>query len=161
MIDRSTRVFFDASYLIAAAGRPSGGSGFLLFVCSIGALTGATSLPVLVEAERNVLFGMGFRAHDTYHRILARTPLILAPTVSKPQLENLRGLINAKDAHVVAATIALEAPFLLTLDKSLEAEVNRNTLPTRAFLPGAFIKQMLPTHREYPIQDPAAWDAWR
>lgn len=52
-IDRNTLLFFDASCLIAAAGSPTGGSGFLLALCARGLLRAACSQPVLVEAERN------------------------------------------------------------------------------------------------------------
>jgi hypothetical protein len=37
-IDQTTPIFFDASCLIAAAGSPTGGSGFLLSLCEKGHL---------------------------------------------------------------------------------------------------------------------------
>jgi hypothetical protein len=53
-INRNTLLFFDASCLIAAAGSPSGGSGFLLSLCGRGYLQAVVSQPVLIEAQRNI-----------------------------------------------------------------------------------------------------------
>jgi hypothetical protein len=57
--DAETRLFFDASCLIAAAGSPSGGSGFVLSLCQRSLLRGAISPPVLIEARRNVRDKLG------------------------------------------------------------------------------------------------------
>lgn len=67
-IDQTTLVFFDASCLIAAAGSPSGGSGFLLSLCRRGLLGAAVSQPVLLEAERNIGKRRGPEELETYHR---------------------------------------------------------------------------------------------
>ena len=53
-LTRDSLLFFDATCLIAAAGSPSGGSGFLLSVCQSGFLNAFSSRSVLVEAERNI-----------------------------------------------------------------------------------------------------------
>jgi hypothetical protein len=50
-IDRHTLLFLDASPLIAAAGSPAGGPGFLLSLCARGYLKAAVSQPVLLEAH--------------------------------------------------------------------------------------------------------------
>jgi hypothetical protein len=58
-IDRNTLLFFDSTCLIAAAGSPSGGSGFLLSLCARGFLKTAVSQPVLLEAQRNIQENLG------------------------------------------------------------------------------------------------------
>ncbi len=73
-IDRQTLLFFDASCLIAAAGSPNGGSGFLLSLCALGLLRAAVSQLVLVEAERHVFADLGPQALENYDNIVTRIP---------------------------------------------------------------------------------------
>ena len=53
-LTRDSLLFFDATCLIAAAGSPTGGSGFLLSVCQAGFLKACSAPSVLLEAERNI-----------------------------------------------------------------------------------------------------------
>ena len=148
-IDSNTILFFDAACLIAAAGSPSGGSGFLMSICSKSILKGAVSQPVLVEAERNVLAKLGSDALERYHRILATTPLTLVPVPSEIRLRRFGRVVGVKDAHVVGAALSANSPFLLTLDKRLAEKVSYSDLPVLAISPGDFIKTILPRHINY------------
>lgn len=149
-IDRNTLVFFDSSCLIAAAGSPSGGSGFLLSLCARGYLKAAVSQPVLLEAQRNIQAKLGEEAMKRYHNLLAVVPFSLASLPNKTELKRLGKMINRKDVHVVAAALEVHAPFLLALDKGLVLEVNRVNLGIQALSPGDFIKTVLPSHVDYP-----------
>lgn len=148
-IDRSTLLFFDASCLIAAAGSPSGGSGFLLSLCSRGLLRAAVSHPVLIEAERNIRLKLSGAALTTFHRVILLTPwqLVPLPATIPPYYQSL---VGSKDAHVLAAAIGSQAAFLLTLDQPLAQRVNQAQLPLRALSPGEFITTELPQHPDYP-----------
>ena len=149
-IDRTTRLFFDASCLIAGAASATGGSGFLLALCARGLLRAVVSHPVLMEVERNISAKLAPAVLDQYHAMLQLTPMYVAPVPLEGERRRYQGIINEKDQHVVAAAITAEAPFLITLDRSLAAEVNAVDLPIRALSPGEFITMMLPTHPEYP-----------
>ncbi len=149
-IDRTTLLFFDASCLIAAVGSPAGGSGFLLSLCRRGLLAGAASHPVLLEAERNIADKLGIDALARFHHLLLTTPLAVIPVPTHADRRRYWPAINEKDDHVVAAAIAAHAPFLVTLDKGLAAEVNGAGLPIAALSPGDFIRGLLPTHPDYP-----------
>jgi len=148
-IDRNTLVFFDSSCLIAAAGSPSGGSGFLLSLCGRGYLTAAVSQPVLLEAQSNIQSKLGEEALTRYHNFLAIVPFSLAALPDKVELKRLGKLINKKDVHVVGAALEIRAPFLLALDKGLVLEVNKAKLEIQAISPGDFIKTVLPNHVDY------------
>ena len=117
-IDRNVVLFFDASCLVAATGSPTGGSGFLLDCCRRGFLTGAVSHPVLVEVERNAALQLGPRAMDAYHLLIATTPMRLAPVPPDPEGGPLAAIVGEKDAHVLAAALAVAASYLLTLDQA-------------------------------------------
>jgi predicted nucleic acid-binding protein len=149
-IDRNTLLFFDASCLIAAAGSPSGGSGFLLSLCARGYLKAAVSQLVLLEAQRNIQNKLGDDAIKRFYNLLAIVPFSLASLPARIKLEELGMKVNKKDVHVVAAALEFHSPFLLTLDKGFALEVNKSNLDVQAFSPGDFIKTVLPKHVDYP-----------
>lgn len=149
-IDQATLLFFDASCLIAAAGSPTGGSGFLLSLCARELLGGAVSQIVLLEAERNIQVKLSAQVLEQYHDLLQVIPLTVAPVPSVAVEEPWSRGINAKDLHVIGAALAIDADYLLTLDQKLIIEVNQADLPLHALTPGEFIRTILPTHDEYP-----------
>ena len=124
-IDRTTLLFFDASCLIAAAGSSTGGSAFLLSLCSRNLLRGAVSQAVLLEAERNIRAKLGSQALAAYHGLLQVVPLVLASVPRVPTRATWLQVVNGKDAHVVASALAVKAPFVLTLDRGLVEQVNQ------------------------------------
>jgi len=150
IVDRTTRLFFDASCLIAAAGSPTGVSGFLLSLCVRRLLRGTVSQAVLLEAERNILSKLRPQALDTYHNLLQTVHLNMAPIPPVPLESAWLQEVNAKDVHVVASTLAAKATFVLTLDRTLAIEINRTALPIEALTPADFIRNVLPGHVNYP-----------
>ena len=150
IVDETTPLFFDASCLIAAAGSPTGGSGFLLSLCIRRLLRGAVSQAVLLEAERNIRTKLRPQALCVYHDLLQSAPLTIAPAPHVPRETAWLQIVNTKDAHVVASTLAVKAPYLLTLDQQLGDEINRTALPIEAITPGDFIRTVLPDHVKYP-----------
>jgi predicted nucleic acid-binding protein len=149
-IDRNTLVFFDSSCLIAAAGSPSGGSGFLLSLYARNIIKAAVSQSVLLEAQRNVQSKLGEESIRRYFNLLAVVPFALASLPEREELKRLMNLINRKDIHVIAAALEIRAPYLLALDKGLVLEINRANLGIQALSPGDFIKTILPTHADHP-----------
>lgn len=149
-IDRTTRLFFDASCLIAAAGSPSGGSGFLLSLCARRLLVAVVSQFVLLEAERNVRAKLGAGALRHYRAILELTPFLLASVPVMSGEEPWMNAVNHKDSHVVAAALASRSHFLLSLDRGLVDEVKRADVSLAALSPGDFIRNVLPSHGAFP-----------
>lgn len=148
-IDAATLLFFDASCLIAAAGSPSGGSGFLLDTCRRGFLQAAVSPPVLVEAERNLREKLPSAALGTFHAYLVTTPFQLVDVLPASARTSLASIVGDKDEHVLAAAMQIAAPSLLTLDRRLAQRVNSAGLAVRALSPGEFIAAILPDHVDY------------
>jgi predicted nucleic acid-binding protein len=141
-------LFFDATCLIAAAGSPNGGSGFLFSVCQAGFLMACSSPSVLVEAERNLAAKLPPAALTTYHLQLATTPIILVSTPPRRTIEQHDSFFG-KDAHVVASALAAQDPYLLTLDKRLIQRVQQVGIGLTALTPGEFIQTILPTHPDF------------
>jgi predicted nucleic acid-binding protein len=150
-VDRSTLLFFDASCLLAAAGSPSGGSGFLLGLCRRGLLRAAVSHPVLQEAERNLVkLPQPQAARLELFELLTQTSFVIALIPPERDTADYVAAVGEKDEHVLAATIACKAEFLVTLDKAFAAAVNAGQFNMEAVSPGEFIKQHLPLHPEFP-----------
>jgi predicted nucleic acid-binding protein len=147
-IDRNTLLFFDASCLIAAAGIPTGGSGFLLSLCASGFLKAAVSQPVLFEAQGNIQEKRGDEAMRRLFNLLVVVPFSIASLPDTVKLDWLEKHINKKDAHVVAAALEAHAPFLLALDRGFVLEVNKADLGIQALSPGEFIKTILASHTD-------------
>jgi len=149
-IGQNTLLFFDATCLIAAAGSPTGGSGFLLSLCARHLVKGAVSQPVLLEAERNIRSKLGIDALNRFYRFLIVIPFVLAPLPPTDELADMEKLVNEKDVHVVGAASAINATFLLTLDRGLAKEVQHANFKFQALSPGEFIKTVLPKHEAFP-----------
>jgi predicted nucleic acid-binding protein len=77
-------------------------------------------------------------------------PLALASLPAIPPEAAWQQYVNGKDAHVVAASLEIEAPYLLTLDQGLIVQVTNASLPIQALTPGDFIRGVLPHHLDYP-----------
>jgi predicted nucleic acid-binding protein len=150
-IGRSTRVFVDASCFVAAAGRPEGGSGFILSLCRRGLLRAVSSEPVLLEAESNISAKLGVTSLSSFHYSLINTLIEIVPMPRELDLRAAREIVGAKDDHVLAAALACSAPFLLSLDKRLVTEVNKVELPILALGPADFIIGVLPAHRDFDL----------
>lgn len=148
-VDRTTRVLFDASCLIAAAASPTGGSGFLWSLVERQLLRAVVSQAILIEVETNLA-----RKFTPLMLARHRTQLVAgAPEMAViPRLDvspRRYPSINAKDEHVVAAALESGTPFILTLDRPLGAEINEALLSVLALSPGAFISTRLPSHPSF------------
>jgi len=150
-VDPSTRLFFDASCLIAAAASPSGGSGFLWSLAERGLLRAIVSQVVLLETERNLIDKFPTAALARHQaQIVVGAPEIAAV----PRLDvtpRRYPSINVKDEHVVAAAISSRASIILTLDQPLATEINQSLQGILALSPGKFITTLLPSHPSFAI----------
>ncbi len=148
-IDRTTRVFFDASCLIAAAGSSTGGSAFVLSLCTRRLLQGIVSHPVLVEAHRNIAGKLPAQAQQRFVRLVEEAALTVVPLSARDLRPDHRAAVGDKDSHVLAAAGIAGAEFVLTLDKELRERINHAGVAHLALTPGEFITQILPQHVDF------------
>jgi predicted nucleic acid-binding protein len=146
IVDRTTLIFFDASCIVAACGSPTGGSGFVLSLCRRQLLRGAASYPVLEEAARNIASHFEPAVLARYFRLTRDTPLTIVPAIDETVTAFWSDYMGEKDAHVTAAAEAIDATYLLTLDKRLAAGVRRSGSTLYALSPGEFINAHLIHH---------------
>jgi predicted nucleic acid-binding protein len=147
-IDQTTQVFFDATCLFAAAHSPTGGSAYIVLVCSNGYLQAVVSPEVLIEAERNLLDKSTAEAFFRYRQLVASTPLQLIAAPDEPAVRQYEPTFF-EDAHVVASALDARAQYLITLDRRLERRINQAQLPLRGISPKQFLQDVLPDHPEY------------
>jgi predicted nucleic acid-binding protein len=147
-VDQTTSLFFDASSLFAAAQSPHGGSSFIVLACSRGYLQALVSPDVLIEAERNLVNKSNAETVARYHQLVASTSLLLVSAPAEPLVVQYEAVFF-EDAHVVAAALASQAQYLITLDKGLEERVRQSNLPIVALSPRRFIQTVLPNHPDY------------
>ncbi len=148
-VDRTTRVVFDASCLIAAAASPTGGSGFLWSLVERSLLQAVVSQAILIEVETNLARKF---SPTTLARHRARLESGAPELAAIPRLDvspRRYPSVNAKDEHVVAAALASGTTVILTLDRPLEAEINGAELGVLALSPGEFIATRLPAHPSF------------
>lgn len=151
-ISRATRLFFDASVLIAGARSPTGGSALLLEACRRGGFHAVVSHAVLVEVQRNLRRDAPPEAHERFRYDLATISWDLVPTPADDAIQAYARWIASKDAHVLAAALAAPCEFLLTLDRRdfLTSAVQQAGLPITILTPGDFIQHYYPLHPDYP-----------
>jgi len=147
-VDRTTPLVMDAAVLFAASHSPTGGSAYILLVCQFGYLSVVVSQAVLREAERNLLEKSTTQAFLRFWELVAETPFRLVPA---PAESLVRGHESEffEDAHVVAAAVASQARYLITLDQTLRRRIEQSRIPLLGHSPGAFIQEVLPEHPEY------------
>lgn len=151
-INRETRLFFDASVLVAGAISSSGGSALVLEACRVGGFTALVSQALLLETERNLLEDFPQEVLERFHTLVIEVPWVLVPLPSSQRIRSYYQLINEEDAHVLGAAIAGGSHFLLTLDRRhfMTSALKAANLPLIILTPGDFIRKYYPLHEEYP-----------
>lgn len=140
-----SRLFFDASVFIAAAGSPSGASTLTLTLCRQGQAKATSSRLVLIETERNIQAKLGREALLRFYQELASLDLELIRAPTAEEISTYCQIINPKDAHVLAAAVKGKVEVLLTLDRRhfLSPTVGKAGLPFLIMTPGDFLRRLV------------------
>ena len=130
---------------MAASRSPNGGSAVVLEVCQGRRFRGAVSEAVLLEARVNIAATFGDpELARFYQQFASLVPeMVAAPT--QDRLSQCIPLTTEKDAHVLAAAIACEADWLLTLDRRhlLNERVLGAGLSLQVMTPGDFLQRIV------------------
>lgn len=109
------RVFVDANVLIAGADSRSGASAAVLVMAELGLFTPVVSRQALDEAERNLRKKLP-RALPRFAEILAQLPIEIIPDPPAEETARWEGVIEAKDAPILAAAVLATVDRFLTLN---------------------------------------------
>jgi putative PIN family toxin of toxin-antitoxin system len=134
------KVFIDTSVLIAGVASLTGASAAVLDLCEAESIQMVISRQVLVEADRNFSAKLPGLVNEFRQFIRNLVPLMVEdpPAVA---VERAAGLIDRKDAAILAAAIESKVEFLITLDKRhfLKQKVQRN-IPIEICTPSDFLR---------------------
>ena len=152
-ISSETRLFFDASVLVAGSHSTIGGSALLLEACKARGFRAQLTSAILLESLRT-LREFPLLSQQRFQRSLAEVSWELLPVPPHEVLDVYIRYVDPKDAHVLAAAVEGGAEFLLTLDRrhilAAAESVKKANLPVVILRPGDFIRQYYPLHVDYP-----------
>lgn len=134
------RVFLDSSVLISGMASPSGASRAILTLADAELITLVVSEQVLTESERDLREKLPW-ALAYYQRVISMAVLEIEPDPSLEEIETARRIIHPKDAPILAAAMAAQVDYLVTLDREHfldDPEVARQA-GLRIGLPGHFL----------------------
>jgi predicted nucleic acid-binding protein len=142
---RASRLFLDASVLIAASGSKTGASALILELCHARKTRAISSRFVLLEAERNIRAKLGQAALLRFYQSIASLELELVEAPTQHEIAQQEQIIDCKDAHVLAAAMKGDVGFLLTLDRKhfMSSKVLNAELPFQIMTPGDFLHRWL------------------
>lgn len=109
------KLFIDASVFIAASASHTGGSAFILQACQKSIYKAVSAKLVLQEAKKNIAQKLDKKVLKRFYKLVKTLSLEIQPTI-KSSME-YRGIIEAKDAHVLAGAIESQSDYLITLDR--------------------------------------------
>jgi len=137
----ATRAFLDTSALFAAIWSEEGGGRMLLRLGEAGAVQIVVSRQVLTELERATR-SKAPHALASLAVLLDRSRIEVAPEPGREVLTTCEGLVaHPADAKILAAAIASQADYLITLDRHhfLENAKLRQEVPLFLGTPGDFL----------------------
>lgn len=139
------RVYFDASVLIAALLSPTGGSSQLFKYIQVGKIIGITSQTVIEEVVEEEKFEKLKKSKDEVERFIAQSRLVIRKRVTSEDISPYEGLIEVKDAHLVAGAIRTKCTYLVTLDKKhvLRKDIQEKFLPLRILSPKELLEEIV------------------
>ena len=134
------KVFIDTSVLIAGVASLTGASAAVLDLCEAESIQMVISRQVLVEADRNFSAKLPGLVYEFRQFIRNLVPLMVEDPPAAA-VERAAGLIDRKDAAILAAAIESKVEFLITLDKKhfLKQKVQRN-IPIEICTPSDFLR---------------------
>jgi len=135
------RIFADANVLIAGADSRTGASNAVLLMAEIGLFRLVVSRLVLDEAERNLRKKLP-RALPNFARQMAQIELEIVPPPAVEEVQRWTGIIEAKDAPILAAAVSAQVDRLLTLNsKDFTPEVAAQS-GLQIVSPGEFVQEI-------------------
>ncbi len=139
------KVFLDANVYFAGCASSTGASALILRFTLQGRISVTTSRLVLREAERNLHRKRPAKDLEAFHRSLKRAKLRVVRTPPETARATYEGVIHPKDVPVLAAAVASNADYLVTLDRRhfLTTPVRTHVPELTILTPGDFLRRLI------------------
>ena len=110
-----TKVFLDASVVIAAILSSSGGSAKILSLAKKNKILAIISHTVVLEVlEHKEKIG---KTEDEINNFLMRNKIVVREEINHEEAGKYTGLVDKDDAHLIAGAKLTECNYLVSLDK--------------------------------------------
>jgi len=131
-----TKVFFDASVIIAAIISPKGASFELLKYASKKKIIAITSKTVINEVLAN-LDKIEHFSEEELDTFIINNKIVVRKTVRRSEIKQFTDVISEKDAHVLAGARLTASDYLVSLDRKhiVKNEVKNKVEETQIVLP--------------------------
>ena len=111
------RIFLDANVFFAGCMSKDGASAFVLELARRRRIELVASRLVLREADRNLRRKASPAALKAFHRFLQQVKIRVVLTPAEEAMKAYERMVDPKDLPVLAASVASQADFFLTLDR--------------------------------------------
>lgn len=138
-----TKVFLDASVIIAAIISQTGGSAKILSLVKSGNIIGITSQSVIDEIEEH-LDKIG-KSKIELANYLNLSKILIRERVKIIEIQPFLKKIDEEDAHLIAGAKLTKADFLVSLDKKhlLNEEIKNKFFSLEIVSPKEFLEKLL------------------
>lgn len=138
------KVFLDASVIIAALLSPKGGSAKICQTAQEKKILAISSKTVVNEVLAN-LHKMRRIGQKNVEDFILQKGIIIRQRVTKNEIIPFQGIVEEKDAHVLAGAILTRCDYLVTLDKKhfLKEEVKKKVKNMKLIAPKELIPKLI------------------
>lgn len=135
-----TKIFLDASVIIAAMLSPGGGSAKVIKLGQLGSWIQITSLTVIDEVKDHIeKIGKSVMEIDQF---IKEHSIVVRKRVTKLEINPFIELVDETDAHLIAGAKLTGADFLITLDKKhlLKEDIRNKFKPLKIVNPEELLR---------------------
>lgn len=136
-----TKIFLDASVIIAAILSPTGGSAKVIKLGQLGEWAQITSQTVIDEVKDHTeKIGKSFQEIDQF---IKNKNILVRKRMISSEIESWEGLIDRTDAHLVAGANLTNCDYLITLDKKhlLKEDIKNKFKPLKIMNPEELLQR--------------------
>lgn len=136
-----TKIFLDASVIIAAILSPTGGSAKVIKLGQLGDWAQITSQTVVDEVKDHTE-KIG-KSSEEIGQFIKNHSVIVRKRMTKLEIKPLIELVDESDAHLIAGSKMTGVDFLVTLDKKhlLKEEIKNRFKPLKIVNPEELLKK--------------------
>lgn len=137
-----TKIFLDASVIIAAMLSPTGGSAKVIKLGKLGSWAQVASQTVIDEVYEHTQ--KINKTKDEINQFIKNNDILIRKRVTKLEAEDLAGLIDPTDAHLIAGAKLTDCDYLMTLDKKhlLKMDIKNRFKPLKMVNPEEFLQNV-------------------
>lgn len=136
-----TKLFLDASVIIAATLSPKGGSAKVIKLGQLGSWAQITSQTVIDEVKDHT--GKIGKSTIEIDQFIKEHSVIVRKRMTKLEIKPFIELVDASDAHLIAGSKLTGADFLVTLDKKhlLKEDIKNRFKPLKIVNPEELLRK--------------------